>query len=167
MEIGVFTNKITSVPAMAEYQPRSNHAPLAREIFGRLLQSIGSSVDEIDVSRQLNPPNITSLYPPLPKSMLEKLVSETVFSLAAIGGHDNPPARLIVGFEGIASVKEKLKTVSEELEDFIEVSEQVDIPRDSGRGDGQNTGDDVQSGDKGDDDSAREDRDDLDMDLKF
>ena len=50
-----------------------------------------------------------------------------MFAIAAIGGHDNPPARHIVGFEGVESVKEKLKTVSEELEDFLEVSGAVDI----------------------------------------
>lgn len=55
------------------------------------------------------------------------MLAETINAIAAIGGHENPPARHIVGFEGIASVKEKLKTVSEELEDFIEVSCAVDI----------------------------------------
>lgn len=71
-----------------------------------------------------------SLYPPLPPAFKAALIAETVHALAAIGGHDNPPARHIVGFEGVASVKEKLKTVSEELEDFIEVSGAVDIGRD-------------------------------------
>lgn len=52
---------------------------------------------------------------------------ETVHALTAIGGHENPPARHIVGYEGVNSVKEKLKTVSEELEDFVEVSCAVDI----------------------------------------
>jgi hypothetical protein len=47
--------------------------------------------------------------------------------LVAIGGHENPPARHIVGFEGAEAVKEKLKTVTEELEDFLETSLSVDI----------------------------------------
>ena len=34
-----------------------------------------------------------------------------------------------MGFEGTSSVKEKLKTVSEELEDFVESSIAVDILR--------------------------------------
>ena len=59
--------------------------------------------------------------------MCGSLVAETVHAITAIGGHENPPARHIVGFEGITSVKEKLKTVSEELEDFVEVSCAVDI----------------------------------------
>lgn len=59
--------------------------------------------------------------------MTASLISETLHALCAIGGHENPPARHIVGFEGVASVKEKLNTVSEELEDFVDVSGGVDI----------------------------------------
>lgn len=70
---------------------------------------------------------VSSLYPILPAVVQNDLIIETVFAIAAIGGHDNPPARHIVGFEGVESVKEKLKTVSEELEDFLEVSSAVDI----------------------------------------
>ena len=56
-----------------------------------------------------------------------ELIRETVCAITAIGGHENPPARYIVRHEDVASVKEKLKTVSEELEDFLEVSCAVDI----------------------------------------
>lgn len=59
--------------------------------------------------------------------MSESLLAETIHAIIAIAGHANPPARHIVGFEGVASVKEKLKTVSEELEDFVEVSCAADI----------------------------------------
>lgn len=70
---------------------------------------------------------IVSRFPRLPGEARDRLVMETVHAITAIGGHENPPARHIVGFEGVASVKEKLKTVSEELEDFVEVSCAVDI----------------------------------------
>lgn len=126
MEVGILTNKITTVPRLPEYAPRSNRAPLAREILGRILKELPS--DETSSNS-----GITSMYPQLPESMEKGLTSEIAHSLAAIGGKENPPGRLIVGFEGIASVKEKLKTVSEELEDFIEVSEQVDLPPEGGR----------------------------------
>ena len=59
--------------------------------------------------------------------MRQSLLAEVIHAITAIGGHENPPARHIVGFEAVASVKEKLKTVSEELEDFVEVSNGVDI----------------------------------------
>lgn len=59
--------------------------------------------------------------------MSESLLAETIHAVIAIAGHANPPARHIVGFEGVASVTEKLKTVSEELEDFVEVSCAADI----------------------------------------
>ena len=74
----------------------------------------------------LNSSQVISLFPTLSSPMRAALIAETVFALAAIGGHDNPPARHIVGLEGVNSVKEKLKTVSEELEDFVEVSSAVD-----------------------------------------
>lgn len=41
--------------------------------------------------------------------------------LARPNAFQNPPARHIVGQEGVIAVKEKIKTVSEELEDFVEV----------------------------------------------
>ena len=59
--------------------------------------------------------------------MKTALLSETIHAITAIGGHENPPARHIVGYEAVGSVKEKLKTVSEELEDFVQVSVGVDI----------------------------------------
>lgn len=66
-------------------------------------------------------------YPRLPAAALDRLVLETVHALTAIGGHENPPTRHIVGFEASGAVQDKLKTVSEELEDFVEASLSVDI----------------------------------------
>ncbi|KAF2097053.1 NAD(P)-binding protein [Rhizodiscina lignyota] len=158
IEIGILTNRITSVPPMAEYAPDTNPAPFSREIFAGLLDKLEGAVmptimmdlvqtpvsttttsgDNADVGTGLttgdllSSPSITSLYAPLSTGTQTNLVAETVFALAAIGGHDNPPARHIVGFEGVASVKEKLKTVSEELEDFIEVSAAVDFTKEEG-----------------------------------
>jgi hypothetical protein len=84
---------------------------------------------ESSQGKLLKSSTVSSIYPQIPKSMESSLLAETVHALTVVGGHDNPPARLIIGFEGVESVKEKLKTVSEELEDFFEVSEQVDIVR--------------------------------------
>lgn len=66
-------------------------------------------------------------YPVLPQGAADKLVAETVHALIAIGGHENPPSRHIVGSEGAIAVKEKLKTVTEEMEDFVDASLAVDI----------------------------------------
>ena len=154
LEINVLSNKITSVPSLPQYSPDVNPAPLAREILSGLLDKLSES-SETAAQQSLSPEQttsetrsvsqsswpsrntgdilgsqkITSLYPTISPTVQSHLISETVFAIAAIGGHDNPPARHIVGFEGVASVKEKLKTVSEELEDFVEVSGQVDIAR--------------------------------------
>ena len=77
----------------------------------------------------LSASTVTEIYPKLEPGLKSALIAETVFAIAAIGGHDNPPARHIVGMEGVQAVKEKLKTVSEELEDFIDVSGAVDIAK--------------------------------------
>jgi hypothetical protein len=158
MEVNVLTNRITSVPPMAEYQQGENPAPLAREIFSGLLDKL-ERIENPSANPQVSSPKspgdesmsdtspadaaptigdllsldtVTSLYAPLPVAVKSHLIAETVHALTAIGGHDNPPARHIVGSEGVMAVKEKLKTTSEELEDFIEVSGAVDIARREG-----------------------------------
>lgn len=133
MEIGVLTNKILSAPPMPQYLPDSNPAPLFRGIIGGLLDRL----DTVQQNGNHEPASLTggqiqTLYPKLPPKMQSSLLAETINAIIAIGGHDNPPARHIVGHEGVASVKEKLKTVSEELEDFVDCSCAVDI--DDGHG---------------------------------
>ena len=160
MEVNVLTNRITSVPPMSEYLQGENPAPLAREIFSGLLDKLEridnpsahppfddnatKSPGDESVMSDTNPDaeptmgdllssdTVTSLYAPLPVGVKSNLIAETVHALTAIGGHDNPPARHIVGTEGVTAVKEKLKTTSEELEDFIEVSGAVDIAQRDG-----------------------------------
>ncbi|EER43951.1 short chain dehydrogenase/reductase [Histoplasma capsulatum var. duboisii H88] len=82
----------------------------------------------------LSAPTVVSIYPPLSPAHLDVLIAETIHAITSIGGHENPPARHIVGAEGVAAVKEKLKTVTEELEDFIECSSAVDISVDPDAG---------------------------------
>lgn len=132
LEINVLTNKLTSAPPLPQYSPSNNPAPLSREILGGLLDRLDpnhSPTSDTSKPTTLASPDIESLYPALPLAMKSTLIAETLHALTAIGGHENPPARHIVGFEGVASVKEKLKTVSEELEDFVEASAAVDIER--------------------------------------
>jgi hypothetical protein len=151
LEINVLTNRITSAPPMPEYSQDTNPAPMSRDLLSGILDrfdglgqndedhedpSTPASTSHHAPSANTDTPSsgdlfhtstISSLYPTLPSVVQNELIQETVFAIAAIGGHDNPPARHIVGFEGVESVKEKLKTVSEELEDFLEVSGAVDI----------------------------------------
>ncbi|KAF2084387.1 short chain dehydrogenase/reductase family protein-like protein [Saccharata proteae CBS 121410] len=100
----------------------------------------GAGTGALTMGDLLSSPMVTSLYPTLQADVKAALIAETVHALTAIGGHDNPPARHIVGFEGVASVKEKLKTVSEELEDFSETSAAVDIGRAEDLGGGTTPG---------------------------
>ncbi|KAG9684460.1 NAD(P)-binding protein, partial [Aureobasidium melanogenum] len=128
MEIAVLTNRITAAPPMPAYAVDQNPAPLFRDILAGMLDRLEGS-DEPTTGDQLQSDTINTIYAPLTKGMKESLVAETVHAVAAIGGHDNPPARHIVGLEGTATVKEKLKTVSEELEDFVASSAAVDIDK--------------------------------------
>ncbi len=120
-EIQSLTNKIIFAPQLPYYDAEINPAPMMREMLTNVLNAnpetaVEPSEDEIQYR-----------YPHLPAATYDKLVMETVHALTAIGGHENPPARHIVGFEGAIAVKEKLKTVTEELEDFVEASVAVDI----------------------------------------
>jgi NAD(P)-dependent dehydrogenase (short-subunit alcohol dehydrogenase family) len=59
--------------------------------------------------------------------VVESAVEETVRVVAAVAGSDNPPGRITVGEEGVELVKERLKTLSEELEEYLDASLSADI----------------------------------------
>jgi hypothetical protein len=124
-EIAVLTNKIIFAPQLPQYESSNNPAPGLRDILTNVVNMHPDT--RINTKQANSKTNIVSRYPRLPSEARDRLVMETVHALTAIGGHENPPARHIVGYEGVNSVKEKLKTVSEELEDFVEVSCAVDI----------------------------------------
>lgn len=146
IEIGVLLNRITTTPSHPAYSSENNNSPLFRGILERLLHRLpgvgaqhltqnqeryspASESEHLNSVSLLSRNDINSIYTPLSQAHVEKLLAETLHALTAIAGHENPPARHIVGMEGVASVKEKLKTVSEELEEFVEASMAVDIPR--------------------------------------
>ncbi|KAH8600837.1 hypothetical protein B0O99DRAFT_535588 [Bisporella sp. PMI_857] len=125
-EIAVLSNKITFAPQLPQYNSQNNPAPGLRDILTNVVNQ-DQSTQISDLKGKHGRSKIVSRYPKLGNEAKDRLVMETVHALTAIGGHENPPARHIVGYEGVASVKEKIKTVSEELEDFVEVSCAVDI----------------------------------------
>ncbi|KAK3326266.1 hypothetical protein B0H66DRAFT_153223 [Apodospora peruviana] len=132
-EIQTLTNKIIFAPQLPFYDSEINPAPSMRDMLTNVL-NVNPDTAIIEPSSagdgggdENNNEQIMYRYPRLPAATLDKLVMETVHALTAIGGHENPPARHIVGFEGSTAVKEKLKTVTEELEDFVEASLAVDI----------------------------------------
>ncbi|KAI9650046.1 hypothetical protein NHQ30_000059 [Ciborinia camelliae] len=125
-EVTLLTNRITFAPELPQYEHKNNPAPGMRNILTNVLN--------MHPDTKLEPQNdkssegiIESRFPILSSESRDNLVMETVHALTAIGGHLNPPSRHIVGHEGIASVTEKLNTVTEEMEDFVEVSCAVDI----------------------------------------
>jgi hypothetical protein len=144
MEIRILTNLISSVPPiLPAYSSSQNNAPLFRNILDGLISRLPQSdiaaaspvahhesstmASEADHQGPFSAPEVVSMYPPLSAAHLEALTLETVHTITAVGGHENPPSRHIIGAEGVAAVKEKLKTVSEELEDFVQSSYSVNI----------------------------------------
>lgn len=126
-EIPVLSNKIIFAPQLPQYDSANNPAPGLRDILSNVVNLHPATRIDDPKTKHNKEQKIISRYPRLTNDAKDRLVLETVHALTAIGGHENPPARHIVGYEGVASVKEKLKTVSEELEDFVEVSCAVDI----------------------------------------
>lgn len=134
IEVGVFTNPIVAAPSLPAYNQNSNPAPLSRGIISSLLERLdrttpndGTTDQEGQGPKLVTASELVRIYPRLPPQFQEKLIAETLHALIAIGGSDNPPARHIVSHEGVASVKEKLRTVSEEMEEFVDASLAVDV----------------------------------------
>jgi len=125
-EIQTLTNKIIFSPPLPWYTDPDINPPTVPSMRDMLVNVLNANPDTT-IDRPYEHTEILYRYPRLSPPAYDKLVTETVHALCAIGGHENPPARHIVGFEGAVAVKEKLKTVMEELEDFVEASLAVDI----------------------------------------
>ncbi|KAI5854886.1 hypothetical protein BZA05DRAFT_435083 [Tricharina praecox] len=61
-------------------------------------------------------------------------LADTVRIVVEIVGSENPPGRVTVGEEQVEIVKERLKTLSEELEEYLEASLGADITAPPGQG---------------------------------
>lgn len=61
-------------------------------------------------------------------SQPDHILSEAVSIIMSIAALENPPGRIVVGNESIEQVKDRVKTVSEELEEFLDASLGADIP---------------------------------------
>ncbi|KAK5953822.1 hypothetical protein OHC33_005091 [Knufia fluminis] len=131
---GILDGLLNRLPAIRAQYPSGNVGAgspgLEKEKEGEIASpSASSEAERASGPFLLSRDETVSLFPPLSCAHTEKLVAETVHAITAIGGHENPPARHIVGIEGVASVKEKLKTVSEELEEFVDASVSADCER--------------------------------------
>ncbi|RYP51193.1 hypothetical protein DL769_010852 [Monosporascus sp. CRB-8-3] len=152
-EVQTLTNKLVFAPALSPYHhqrhhqhshhhhhqdasqtdestihvaaPPPQHAPTVRDMMTNVLNLHPDTA--LPAPSSPSSERILTRYARLPPAAADRLVMETVYALTAIGGHENPPARHIVGFDGAEAVKEKLKTVTEELEDFVDASLAVDI----------------------------------------
>ncbi|TWU73443.1 hypothetical protein ED733_004569 [Metarhizium rileyi] len=142
MEIQTLTGRLTFAPQIPAYVDAYASAPNVRDMLSNVLNSnaetaVPEPLEDIGAtpstpgSMSLEPEpgrgEIFERYPRLQPSVMDALVNETVHALTAIGGLENPPSRHIVGVEAALAVKDKLRTVTEEMEDFVDSSLAVDI----------------------------------------
>lgn len=141
LEIQILTGRLIIAPQIPAYIDAYPNAPNVRDILATVLNSdeetalpevletgeTPSTPDSMSLEPQLGRGEIIKRYPRLLPEVSDQLVQETIHALTAIGGLENPPSRHIVGAEAAIAVKEKLKTVTEEMEDFVDSSLAVDI----------------------------------------
>ncbi|KAK2608410.1 hypothetical protein QQS21_003096 [Conoideocrella luteorostrata] len=141
LEVQSLTSRLTFAPQIPAYVDAYPTAPNVRDVLTNVLNSDPETAvpDDPDPETAPSTPGSMSLepepgygeifsrYPKLPSLTIDLLLNETIHALTAIGGHENPPSRHIVGSEAAVAVKEKLKTVTEEMEDFVDSSLAVDI----------------------------------------
>ncbi|RKF83232.1 putative short chain dehydrogenase reductase family protein [Golovinomyces cichoracearum] len=123
-EVMFLTNKIKVSPQLPPGENGHNSMTGVREILTNILNSHPRTAINETMRKS---GTIITRYPILSDEARSTLVMETIFALLAIGGHENPPVRHIVGHESCALVKEKLKNMSEELEDYVNVGSAVDV----------------------------------------
>lgn len=125
-EVHLLTNNMTFTPQLPWYDSGlidsgQKPVPTVRDMLSDMLNKNADTAIEASMTE------IQHRYPQLPAETVDGLVKETLHALIAIGGLENPPARHIVGHEAASEVKEKLATVTKELEVFVEASLAVDI----------------------------------------
>ncbi|KAI6251224.1 Oxidoreductase, partial [Erysiphe necator] len=126
-EVILLTSRLKFAPHQAPYENGHQSVTRFRHILTNIINGHYAEENECTKSKE---GVIIEKYPYLSDEARDKLVMETVFALYTIGGHVNPPIRHIVGHEAVASVKERLKNASEELEDYVKVGCSVDILKD-------------------------------------
>lgn len=141
LEVQSLTSRLIFAPQMSAYTKPSSAAPNVRTMLTNVLNSNTGTVMPDTRNRGVSASGSTGSlfypdteqgdvvyrYPELLPRSANLLVNETIHALIAIGGNENPPSRHIVGPDAAAAVQEKLKTVTEEMEDFIDASLSVDI----------------------------------------
>ncbi|RPB25351.1 NAD(P)-binding protein [Terfezia boudieri ATCC MYA-4762] len=136
IEVNVLSNPLTIFPEHPSYK----NPPFATSTNGRIHTPVTFMRNLISTMHPAttiptpispsSPPNTTPVpahhTPPTSLLSLASILAETVHIITSISGLDDPPGRIVVGSENAEQVKERLKAVSEELEDFLEVSVSVD-----------------------------------------
>ncbi|KAI9674255.1 MAG: hypothetical protein M1829_003802 [Trizodia sp. TS-e1964] len=134
-EVNLLTNTLTCVSSLPCSAAESNPSNSVRAMLvsaTRVTQHVsnkleGQQSDSIPNRNSKAQEKVSTRIPDMAESTESSLLAETVYALAAIGGHSNPPSRHIVGFDAAAMVKEKVKCASEDLEEFAEPGTALDM----------------------------------------
>lgn len=123
-------HKMTFVPSLSDYKPAANPALSIRDTLFRSLPDITSFPSSTELPLRPEPKlegeegTTISGYPSTSDPLLLRDIGHTLIS---IGGHPNPPIRHVFGFDAIETVREKLRGVTEEMEEFLDATRAVDI----------------------------------------
>lgn len=134
-ETRVLTSRLTAAPEMADYTSGDNSDDSSagrvrntmNSLVGRFWTAHAAtststqpgrphSIAAVSKAHTSRVPDSVPSYAPLAPSFASSLVAETVFAIAAIGGHDNPPLHHIVGNDGIAEAREKERMIRVEID---------------------------------------------------
>jgi len=128
------TEEDVNVDANAR-QSSGQSATQIRDILSRLFHNSGD-VQHVVEGQSLNHSPTLLQQCTLPLQAQFEIVAETVKVVMMIAGKDNPPGRVIVAddptndeteSEEVQSVKDKMKALSEELEEFLTCGTSVDV----------------------------------------
>lgn len=73
----------------------------------------------------------TQTYYPTPDA---GALTEATDAILTVAGNPSPPVRVVIGQESIQLVLDRIRTISEEMEEFLETSMSADIPVPTGQG---------------------------------
>ncbi|KAK9465565.1 hypothetical protein V1512DRAFT_265767 [Lipomyces arxii] len=110
-EVASFNVKVTIVEPTVEEMVLANPAVFTRQIDD-YKNTVSATVRSL-MSR-------TDCVP-------DQLVKDSVLAIMSIAGIENPPGRIVAGVDAIEQIRDKLRTVSEEMEDMLEVSYAADL----------------------------------------
>ncbi|RPA82029.1 NAD(P)-binding protein [Ascobolus immersus RN42] len=126
-EANILANPLTLLPLPTPSTDLPAHYTTLHSLITSTYPAAPTPQAAIDTSQSPLP---TVLSPPSAASseLIKQLTAETVEAILTVAGIQSPPVRVVVGKEGITAVLERIRTISEEMEEFLETSMAADVP---------------------------------------